>query len=132
MRYLGIDYGKKRIGLAVSDSGGRIAFPKSVMANRGDKHAADDLKLLIEEEEVSEIVVGLPISMDGRETEETAHVRRFVVALEKEIVLPIHLENEMLTTRMAKQEGIKQEHIDEAAAALILQSYLDKRLATRN
>ncbi len=126
MKYLGIDYGTKRIGIALSDSEGRIAFPKKIISNRGEEKAVEEIKEIVKGEEVSEVIIGIPISLDGRETEITATVRRFAGMLERAVSLPVHLENEMLTTRMVKQPGIKKEHIDEAAAALILQSYLDK------
>lgn len=126
MRYLGIDYGTRRIGIALSDQGGRIAFPKKVIANRGEARFTEEIKSIIKEENVSEIVVGLPVSLDGRETEIMQEVRRFAKALENSTALPVRLENEMLTTHMVEQVGIEKEHIDEAAAALILQAYLDK------
>ncbi|MBI2640780.1 MAG: Holliday junction resolvase RuvX [Candidatus Sungbacteria bacterium] len=127
MRYLGIDYGTKRIGIALSDQGGRVAFPKKVIANRGGERAVTEIKTIIEREKVSEIVVGLPVSLDGRETEIMKEARHFAEILQQGLSIPVHLENEMLTTHMAKRDGIKKEHIDEAAAALILQAYLDKQ-----
>lgn len=127
MRYLGIDYGTKRIGIALSDQGGRIAFPKKVIVNRGEEKIADEIKTIVEQEKASEIVVGLPVSLDGRETEITKEVRRFAEALERSVRTPVHFENEMLTTHMVERAGVKKEHVDKAAAALILQSYLDKK-----
>lgn len=126
MRYLGIDYGEKRIGIAVSDPGGKIAFPKKVIFNRGNPRMWKQLKSLLEEEEISEIVVGLPVALDGRETEETRKVCAFAEILKKEISRPVHFENEMLTTHMVERLGVKREHTDAAAAAVILQSYLDR------
>jgi len=126
MRYLGIDYGEKRIGIAVSDPYGRIAFPKKVIFNRGNQMVTAQLKLLLEEENISEIIVGLPLNLDGSESEESRKVRAFVEELKKDIHLPIRFENEMLTTHLVEQYGVKREHSNEAAAAVILQSYLDK------
>lgn len=126
MRYLGIDYGTKRVGIALSDQGGQIAFPKKTIANWDEARLQEEIKSIIDQEKVAEVVVGLPISLDGRETEITSRVRRFAEELESALELPVHLENEMLTTRMVEQAGIKREHVDEAAAALILQSYLDR------
>lgn len=127
MRYLGIDHGEKRMGIAISDPEGRIAFPKRVIFNRGNTRMMEQIRSLLQEEGISEVVVGLPISMDGGETDETRNVRRFAEELKKNTVLPIHFENEVLTTRLVEQFGVKKEHTDEAAAALILQSYLDKQ-----
>ena len=127
MRHLGIDYGEKRIGIALSDPEGRIAFPRKVIFNRSVKQALADIKKVLEDEKVSRVVIGLPVGLSGRETGETQKVRAFGEALKKEIVLPVEFENEMLTSRMAERAGIKKEHVDESAAALILQSYLDKQ-----
>lgn len=127
MRYLGIDYGDKKIGLAVSDVGGRIAFPKKTVFNSGDERIIEQIKSFIEEEDVSMVIVGLPLALSGKETEQTKKVLSFADELKKNIVLPIDFENEMLTTRLVeKSGGVKKEHIDEAAAAVILQSYLDR------
>lgn len=126
MRYLGIDYGGKRIGIAISDPEGKIAFPKKTIFNRGNPHMTAQLKSLVEEENVSKIIVGLPLGAQGQDTEQTQAVRTFVEILKKEIVVPVDFENELLTTHLVEQAGIKKEHTDEAAAALILQSYLDK------
>jgi len=122
---MGIDHGDKRIGIAVSDTNGRIAFPKRVVPNRGN-HTFAELKEIIEEEAVSKIVVGLPLLPGNQETEQTKKVRVFADRLHEEIMLSIEFENELLTTHMVVEAGIKKEHADEAAAALILQSYLDK------
>lgn len=127
MRYLGIDYGTQRIGVALSDSEGRIAFPKKVIPNRGEARFTEDIKSIVKEENVSEIIVGLPVSLDGRETKIMQEVRRFAQILGRAVELPVYLENEMLTTHMVEQAGVEKEHVDEAAAALILQSYLDKQ-----
>lgn len=126
MRYLGIDHGSKRIGIAVSDSEGRIAFPKSTIINRGIRPTLMELRYLVKKEEIVHIVIGLPLSTDGTETEQTREVRKFAEALEDDITLPIDFENEMLTSRLVEREGVAKDHVDESSAAIILQSYLDK------
>jgi len=127
MRYLGIDYGEKRIGLAMSDPGALIAFPKKTLLNFKNQRALEQLKTLITEEKISGVVVGLPIALDGRYTAETQKALDFGEMLKKELKLPLEYENEMLTTHFVEQSGVKKEHTDAAAAAVILQSYLDKR-----
>ena len=127
MRYLGIDYGGKRIGTAVSDDQGTIAFPKATILNRGTRPVLVELRFLVEKEHIGHIVVGLPLSMDGSDTEQTKIVRLFVYALQDDISLPVDFENEMLTSRLVEREGAASGHVDEASAALILQSYLDKQ-----
>ncbi len=126
MRYLGIDFGQKRIGVALSDVGGRIAFPKKVIFNRGNDYVAQQLRTIVEEESVEKIIVGLPLSLDGKETQESGLIRQFTEFFKVQISIPIEFENEMLTTHMVQKMGVTKEHTDEAAAALILQSHLDK------
>src|SRR3989344_6612058 len=127
MRYLGIDYGEKRIGVAVSDPLGRIAFPKKTIFNRGMAKVMAEFRALVEEEKISLVVLGLPIGLDGKDTDQTLRVRDFAENLKKELKIEVKFENEMLTTHYVEGPGlIKKEHTDEAAAAVILQSYLDK------
>ena len=128
MRYLSIDYGSKRIGIAVSDDEGRMAFPAGFIPNRG-KAVIREIADRIRKEHADLIVVGMPMGLDGKETEQTYATRLFVAALQNAIHLSIETENEMLTSRMAERSGMKDGHIDAASAALILQSYLDKENA---
>ena len=127
MRYLGVDYGRQRIGLALSDVGGRIAFPHSVIYARGNTFVFDQIMSVIKREKVEAIVAGIPLGHDGSETEESAHVRSFVQKLGAKTDVPIEFENEMFSSRMVEDAGVAQEHVDEASAALVLQSYLDKK-----
>lgn len=126
MRYLGIDHGDKRIGIALSDEEGRIAFPLLTINNNGNAPVSRALKELIQKEHIERMVMGLPVSLDGRETDQTKKVRSFTAYLERHIDISVVFKNEMLTSHMAEREGIKKEHIDESSAALILQSYLDR------
>ena len=120
MRYLGIDYGKKRIGIALSDPGGLIAFPHGTMKT------LKDIVALVGKEEPEAIVVGLPISFGGRASEQTREVRAFAARLREAVQLPIAFENEVLTTRIARRHT-EPGKADAAAAALILQAYLDRK-----
>lgn len=126
MRYLGIDFGEKRIGLAVSDPGGKIAFPRNILLNSGNSRLGDQLKAFIAEEKISKIVIGLPLDLDQKETKESREARKFVTWLGTITSIPIVFENEMLTSRMADHPGVAAHKIDAASAALILQSFLDK------
>ncbi len=123
MRYLGIDYGSKRTGIAVSDEEGRIAFPQETL----EAQVRQKIKKIVKEKSIGYIVVGLPRMPDGRETEETSEVRAFVLSLKKAVDLPVTFEDELLTTRIVASEGMQKNRKDESAAALILQSYLDKK-----
>ncbi|MBI3631067.1 MAG: Holliday junction resolvase RuvX [Candidatus Sungbacteria bacterium] len=126
MRYLGIDYGRRRIGVAYSDEEGRIAFPDRVIAAGRDEAAIKEIVRLVSGAGAKEIVIGLPLGLDGKETEESGRVRAFARSLGQAAQLPVHLENEILTSRMATHVGVAKEMRDAASAAFILQSYLDK------
>lgn len=126
MRYVGIDYGVRRIGVARSDEDGTIAFPERTIEYRARKDAIAELKKICAQD-VAAIVIGLPVGLDGKETDETGEVRKFAAELGRAIDAPIYFENEMLTSRMARAAGMTGGHIDASSAALILQSYLDKQ-----
>ena len=128
MRYIGIDYGSKRIGVAVSDDEGRMAFPVGVIINCG-KTVLREIIERAKKEQAQIIVVGLPIGLDGKETEQTKKIKLFAATLAREIEIPVEMENEMFTSRMATESGMKGDHVDAASAAIILQSYLDRENA---
>ncbi|MEX0652469.1 MAG: Holliday junction resolvase RuvX [Candidatus Paceibacterota bacterium] len=129
MRFLGIDYGTKRVGVAVSDVQASLAFPKAVLVNSHTLLA--EIKAIIKSHDVGEIVVGHSLNVDGRENLLMEDVRRFMGLLEKECSLPMHLEPEFFTSEEAhkgkRDGGVGVHMIDAAAAALILQRYLDRR-----
>lgn len=119
MRYLGIDHGKKRIGLALSDPGGLIAFPHGTVKN------LSEVLRVIEKEDVESIVIGMPVSFRGRVSYQAQEVKVFAASLRKRVELPIAFENEVLTTKLARQHT-EPGKADASAAAIILQSYLDR------
>lgn len=120
MRFLGIDYGKKRIGIALSDPGGLIAFP------HGTVKTLKDIVALVKKEEPEAIVIGLPVPFGGRPSEQTREVRTFAARLREAVQLPIAFENEVLTTKIARRHA-EPGKTDAAAAAIILQAYLDRK-----
>ena len=133
-RVLGIDYGDSRIGLAMSDPLKIIASPFKTIRNEGNKKCLQVFQSLIKEKDVEAIVVGLPMGLKGQETAQTKKVREFADLLYA-LKLPIHLEDERLSSVSAKksmiQQNIKTGHnkglIDQRAAAIILQQFLDKQ-----
>lgn len=126
-RILGIDYGEKKIGFSLSDEGQNIASPKTTQPNVW-KYVKEYMEDLILKENISEIVVGLPLSLRGEETDFGKKVLIFVEKLKENFKLPINLENEIFTTQQAKStESAPKEKLDASAAALILQTYLDKK-----
>ncbi|MFY9461797.1 MAG: Holliday junction resolvase RuvX [Candidatus Sungiibacteriota bacterium] len=124
MRYLGIDYGSKRIGLALSDEEGRLAFPYRTVPNTKTLFA--EIAAVIKQEGAGRIVVGLPVPFSGGESEQTREVKKFIEKLKKLSEVRVDTENEIFTTKIAKRGGVSERHLDSASAALILQSYLDK------
>lgn len=127
MKILGIDYGTKKIGLALSDEGQKLAFPKTVQPNVW-KYIRDAVRDFILEENVSEIVIGLPVGLNGQETELSREVRMFAEKLKEDFSLPIHFENEVYTSAQIKTEESAPAHqIDASSAALILQTFLERR-----
>ena len=133
-RVLGIDYGDSRIGLAMSDPLKIIASPFKTIRNEGNEKCLQVFQSLIKEKDVEAIVVGLPIGLKGQETVQTKKVREFANLLYA-LKLHIHLEDERLSSVSAEksmiQQNIKTGHnkglIDQRAAAIILQQFLDKQ-----
>lgn len=125
MRILGIDYGGKRVGIALSDENKKMAFPYVVFLN--DKNIYVKIKMICEKEKVEEIVLGLPLALNNRETNATKPSRDFKLKLEKEVNLPVIFEKEFYTTKEAERMQGKIKKIDASAAALILKHYFDKR-----
>src|SRR3989344_4869802 len=117
MRFLGMDYGKKRIGLALSDEAGRLAFPKEILKN--DKNFLGSLKEVLQKENVSEIVVGESLNFKQEPNAVFADIVNLVSELKKRFSLPVHLEKEFWTTVEARRYD--DSPADARAAALILQ-----------
>ena len=124
MKLLGIDYGSKRIGIALSDGRGKLAFPHSVIPS--DKEVVAKIGKIKDSEEVEGFVIGDSRNFQQEENSIMGKVHDFKKALEKEFNLPVHLEPEFLTTLEAKHYG-KEGMMDASAAAIILQSFLDKQ-----
>lgn len=133
-RILSIDYGSSRVGFAVSDPLHIIATPLKTIKNISIQNLLENINQIVKELDIETIVVGLPLGMNGKETKQTKSVREFSDSLIKNNYRVI-LEDERLTTVIAKKEIIKQNIntgknktlIDQTAAALILQNYLDRK-----
>lgn len=141
MRALGIDYGERRIGLALSDPTGLLASPWKTIANDADVgHAAarlaDEIRTLeADEGGLGAIVLGLPRRLSGEPNEQTMRVRKLADLLGAIVVIPITLQDERLTSHEADAHLAARERdwrrrkaqVDALAAAIILQDYLDAR-----
>jgi len=123
MNILAIDYGIKRIGLAWVESGLGVVLPFGVIDGK------DKMKKIISilhEEHIDKIIIGFPINSDGSDTNVTSAVDEFIVLLESQISISIERVDERFTTAQAKRMG-GDATMDEKAAMLILQSYIDRR-----
>ncbi len=131
MRYLALDLGDKRIGVAISDTLGMIARPLAVIERTSRVADFEAYAALVAEHQVAELVVGLPISMDGTEGRQAAWVRDYSAELAAALDLPLHLWDERLTTEEAvdimhaQGKRPSKDWIDAVAAAVILQNFLD-------
>lgn len=144
-RFLGIDYGTKRIGLAISDENGQLAFPKEIVLN--DKDTFKTIGEILKKENITEIVVGESVDFRGALNALSARIEVFILELEEKfgekINLPIHKQKEFLSSVEARRspnakaeqktsnshskvKQIKSGRADAKAAGIILQRYLDK------
>lgn len=121
---MGIDYGSRKTGVALSDEKGEFAFPYEVLPTNA--RLAEALAAIAGREEVGVIIVGESLDYGGRENPLMADIRAFTKTLEGKTRLPVRFESEMFTTQEARRIQGEHERIDASAAALILQTYLDK------
>jgi putative Holliday junction resolvase len=134
MRCLGLDIGDRRIGVALSDPGGILASPFSIIERTDDGQAIAAIADIINKEQVGKIVVGLPLSLDGTLSGQAEKVKEFADRLAEQIKIPLEYRDERLTTVLAQRlkrasggkKGRGKPRYDSQAAALILQSYLDE------
>jgi putative holliday junction resolvase len=123
MRYLGIDFGTKKVGLALSDEAGKFAFPKQILQN--NKKLVEDIAALIKDENVGAIVVGESKNFQGEENLVMKKTHRFIEELKKNTDKEIHFHPEYLSSAEAGRI-IQNKEDDARAAAIILQSFIDK------
>ncbi len=134
-RYLGIDHGDRRIGVAISDPTGTIARPHTLIANQPDPQAVASIAAIAREYEVAQVVVGLPQNMDGSEGFRAERTRKFAELLQSAIPeIPVVFIDERLTTMQADRSlrmmdtnrKDRKQKIDCMAASLLLQTFLDR------
>lgn len=125
MRLLGIDYGTKKAGLALTDESGSMAFPYSVIPN--DASFLQSVVSLIAEKEVTAVVLGKSLNLDGVPNAVQTDIESFMTDLTLQTPIPIHLEPEQMTTQQAAATTGRNDQTDASAAALILESYLAKQ-----
>jgi putative holliday junction resolvase len=139
MRYIGIDYGRRRIGLAISDPTGMLARPWKMIPRHGTTHevaqvlAREITTLAAEDDGIGGVVLGYPRKLGGEPTDQTAAVDALAAALRTQIAVPLMMQDERLSSREAESllaQRIKNWRdrkplLDAASAAVILQDYLD-------
>ncbi|MGC9048790.1 MAG: Holliday junction resolvase RuvX [Patescibacteria group bacterium] len=116
---LGVDYGTKYIGLAIADQQIKIAHPYLVLENKGRDFVLKELQKIIAKEKITKIVVGRPIGLSGRITEQAKITDEFIKFFKKNLSIPVEGFDERFTSKMSEGEH-------SGAAAIILQDYLDK------
>ena len=124
MRFLGIDYGTKRIGFATGDTDQKIAFPRDVVEGRAK--ALDYVSKLIDHEGVQKVIIGIPVRQSGEEGELAGDIRAFAREITAVLGVEVEFQNEILSTKAIQPGTVTKEKTDAASAALILQSYLDR------
>lgn len=134
MRILALDVGDRRIGAAVSDPTGLLARPLTIIARRGTAADIEAVCKLAEEHKAAKVIVGLPLSLDGRVGPQAERVKDFAGKLGTSLSIPLELRDERFSTATVKEQRLesgrkmkKRRAPDDAeAAAVILQSYLDE------
>jgi putative Holliday junction resolvase len=131
---LALDYGARRIGLAISDADGTFAFPAGTLASVGRSRDLEALQELVAERGVQRIVVGLPIHLSGRKGETAQAAEEFANAVANKTGLPVEMLDERWSTRAAERSlgesksgrRRRREAVDTAAATLLLQTWLER------
>jgi putative Holliday junction resolvase len=129
-RYLGIDYGAKRVGLATGDDEVRLATPL-ITLEVDKRDLVEQLKHVCRDESIDHLVMGLPRGLEGQETVQTTRVRTEADKVKAALELPLSLQDEAVTSELARERLVVRGQattggaIDREAAALILQDYLD-------
>jgi len=138
-RILAVDYGKKRVGLALSDPTGTLATGLPTLVRRPKEPLPDAIRRLVEQHEVSRVLVGLPLDSDGASGESAREVERFAAALRERLSIPVTLVDERFSTVRAygllRERGVRAKagkaEVDRVAAALLLQDWLDAQAKER-
>ncbi|SDB17727.1 putative holliday junction resolvase [Desulfonatronum thiosulfatophilum] len=133
MRLLGIDYGTKRVGLALSDGLGLLAHPYATLEKTTRDRLFADLLAIIAKEDVGAVVLGLPQSLSGEDTDTTRQVRNFAQSLRRRTAIPVYFQNEAFSSREAESQlwqsgrrGRKLRPVlDRQSAVIILNDYLE-------
>jgi putative Holliday junction resolvase len=122
-RVLALDFGSARCGVAVSDATRTLATPLPAVERPATKRGIGALARIVEEREVGQVVVGLPLTLRGAEGAQAAETRAFAERLARRVAVPVELHDERLTSRQALRSGGRSE-LDSRAAAHLLEAWL--------
>jgi putative holliday junction resolvase len=130
-KLLGIDYGEKRIGIAITDEQQDYIFPNETIEN--SDNIIEEIENIVKKENIETIVIGFPINMKGEEGFQSEKTKKFIEALQSKVQISVEIEDERLTSQLAERllktvpGGKKQKgNIDRQAAILILESYIGR------
>jgi len=131
-RLLALDPGERRTGVAVSDELGLFAHPRPALLQRNTAELVESVAQMVADEQIGEVIVGLPLSLSGRESEQTERAREFANRLRQRLNVPVTEWDERLSSVQAARTVRGRERraagdLDSAAAAVILQAVLDSR-----
>lgn len=134
MKFLGIDYGESKVGLAMGDDESHMSLPYKIIKNSGWMKLFEELKDLVKAESVETIVIGLPINTIGGSSAQTENVKKFAAELKVHIPVEVILHDERFSSQEAQKLGAgsrefrRDKRDDDVAAMIMLQSYLDANL----
>ena len=122
-KLIGIDYGSKRVGVALTDESGSVAFPKTTLAN--DRALLPAIVTMIRKENADRVVIGESKNASGEDNPIMADARRFAAELEKHAAVSVHFEPEFYTSKEARRDS-ESNAVDAQAAAIILNSFIER------
>ncbi len=128
---LGLDFGDRHVGVAISDPSQHVATPRETITYGAKVQLIETLKKIVFEDDVEALVIGLPLSLSGEDSEQTTRTRAFAEEIDSYLGIPVHLEDERLTTRQAERSLMDEPSLvlqagDGRAAQMVLQAYLDR------
>ena len=132
-RFMGIDYGERRIGISISDPLNIFAKPLKTIDRKITPNFIEEIKSTIREYSINKIVIGLPLNMKGKDSKQTINVRKFIEYFKSQIQIPVYTCDERLSSKSAedslkflnKSPSKNKEKIDSIAATIILQEFID-------
>ena len=131
-KLLGLDLGEKRVGVAISDVDKGVAFPREIINYKAVNELIDQLGHICSKEKIEKLIIGLPLSLKGKETDQTVKTGELAEEISKKLDIPIEYIDERLTSVIAERKimdekkKIRQKNIDDLSAQEILQTYIDK------